>query len=685
MDSQANEKAAQLPTAEKKKKVRAPPPSAPPVVFAAGAVIRGAMAAVLGQKFGGVFGALQPTWVAEPGTAKISMSLKGVSAKIGFGIPEEDQHVIDAVKAAVDDLIQRDLPIQRFEMPRTLAETVVGMSVADANAKKGMELGSGDTVELVYIPGVVALVNLARIPLPKTTGIVQGISFQSGGKNAKKATCVIVAGKKADLNIKFSVVNGGEGGGGDSEVLFLGEDHPSLHEIVGAIKTLDTQEATLPPFVKEETVPPTSGAVGGGGGAAEEGGSEESEAMVVNVNSVTGKIDYDKLINEFGSQLITPELVARIEALTVGKGRVKALHPWLRRGIFFSHRDLIAICEAVERRDNGSDPEAIPFYLYTGRGPSSGSMHLGHLVPFMFTQWLQKAFDVPLVIQMTDDEKFLWKGKYVDGKGDNLMDFKGLTVENSKDIIACGFNKQKTFIFSDLDYVGEMYPNIVRIWKAVSYNQAKGAFGFDGSSNIGQVAYSAIQAAPSFPSSFPRLLGDTPLLPCLIPCAIDQDPYFRLTRDIAHKLVPPAHPLKGKPALIHSKFFPPLQGAKGKMSSSDANSAIFLTDTPDEISKKIKEHAFSGGQDTSKLQRELGADLVEDVSYQWLSFFLDDDEELASIGKDYSTGTGVYWATGKVKERLITLLQAIVAEHQKHRIEITNDEVAEWMQVRRLC
>ena len=40
---------------------------------------------------------------------------------------------------------------------------------------------------------------------------------------------------------------------------------------------------------------------------------------------------------------------------------------------------------------------------------------------------------------------------------------------------------------------------------------------------------------------------------------------------------------QGKPALIHSKFFPPLQGAKGKMSASDTTSAIFLTDTPEEI------------------------------------------------------------------------------------------------------
>lgn len=42
-----------------------------------------------------------------------------------------------------------------------------------------------------------------------------------------------------------------------------------------------------------------------------------------------------------------------------------------------------------------------PFYLYTGRGPSSGSMHMGHRIPFMFTAWLQDVFDCPLVIQLT--------------------------------------------------------------------------------------------------------------------------------------------------------------------------------------------------------------------------------------------------------------------------------------------
>mmetsp|Transcript_10808 Transcript_10808/g.17004 ORF Transcript_10808/g.17004 Transcript_10808/m.17004 type:complete len:332 (+) Transcript_10808:1-996(+) len=320
-------------------------------------------------------------------------------------------------------------------------------------------------------------------------------------------------------------------------------------------------------------------------------------------------------------------------------------------------------------------------YLYPGRGPSSSSMHLGHLIPFLFTKWLQDAFDVPLVIQMTDDEKFLFKGEYNQEAGDNLSHYASLTIENAKDIIACGFKKDRTFLFSDLDYVGRMYPNIVRIWKAVTTNTVNGIFGFDGSSNIGKIAFPAIQAAPSFASSFPTVLGANRASPhcCLIPCAIDQDPYFRMTRDIAHKMVSKNHGLGGKPSLIHSKFFPPLQGATGKMSSSDENSAIFLTDTPDDIERKIKEHAFSGGQETKKLQEERGANLEIDVSYQWLRFFLDDDDELDRIGREYGSGQGEYWSTGKVKARLIEILKELVAAHQARRSTVTEEEVKEWM------
>lgn len=51
------------------------------------------------------------------------------------------------------------------------------------------------------------------------------------------------------------------------------------------------------------------------------------------------------------------------------------------------------------------------------------------------------------MIQLTDDEKYLWKDL-------TLEDCNRFAVENAKDIIACGFDVNKTFIFSDLDYMG---------------------------------------------------------------------------------------------------------------------------------------------------------------------------------------------------------------------------------------
>ena len=124
-----------------------------------------------------------------------------------------------------------------------------------------------------------------------------------------------------------------------------------------------------------------------------------------------------------------------------------------------------------------------PFYLYTGRGPSSASMHLGHLIPFLFTKWLQDVFDVPLVIQLTDDEKFLFK---YDLKIEQVQKF---AFENARDIIACGFKLEKTFVFSDLDYVGgAFYHNIVRIARYITTNQSKGTFGFTDTDSVGKDA-----------------------------------------------------------------------------------------------------------------------------------------------------------------------------------------------------
>lgn len=75
---------------------------------------------------------------------------------------------------------------------------------------------------------------------------------------------------------------------------------------------------------------------------------------------------------------------------------------------------------------------------------------------------------------MTDDEKFLFKHNLT------IDDVIRFSKENAKDIIAVGFDPNKTFIFSDLGFMGgSFYQNVVRVSRCVTANQSKAIFGFD--------------------------------------------------------------------------------------------------------------------------------------------------------------------------------------------------------------
>lgn len=117
------------------------------------------------------------------------------------------------------------------------------------------------------------------------------------------------------------------------------------------------------------------------------------------------------------------------------------------------------------------------------------------------------------------------------------------------------------------------------------------------------------------------------------------------------------------------------------MSGSLANTAVYVTDTAKQIKDKINKHAFSGGQETLELQRKLGANVSVDVSCEWLSFFMEDDERLEQIFKDYGSGAML---TGEVKKELIGILQEMVKEHQERRAQVTPEVLQQYMAVRPL-
>jgi len=371
--------------------------------------------------------------------------------------------------------------------------------------------------------------------------------------------------------------------------------------------------------------------------------TDKDKEMVVTPWEVSGEIDYDKLIQQFGVQRMTLDLAERIAKYAGG------MHLQLRRGLYISHRDLDWWLGEYEKGHRVG--------LYTGRGPS-GHVHLGHLLPWFFCKYLQDAFDADLYFQMTDDEKFLHDEDLT------LEQAVGYTYDNALDVIACGLDPEKTFIFSDTDHIGEIYRLGLRVAKRVTFSTVKAVFGFQESTNIGMVWYPALQVMTCFLQSARE--GEN--IPCLIPAAIDQDNYWRMTRDIAEKMG------YYKPAQIHLKFLPGLaQG--GKMSSSQPDTAIFTTDPPSRAAQKVM-RAFTGGRDTVEEQERLGGRPEACNVYAYYFFlFEEDDARLAELEASCRSG-GL--TCGDCKARLAGMVKRFLVDFQKRR-ERARDELDDYL------
>jgi len=365
---------------------------------------------------------------------------------------------------------------------------------------------------------------------------------------------------------------------------------------------------------------------------------------VVNPYDVRGKVDYERLVKEFGLEKIDAKILKRIQNHT------KELHPMLKRGIMFAHRDLNWILDEYEKGNK--------FFLYTGCGPS-GPIHLGHLQMWYFTKWLQDKFNCELYFQFTDDEKFLYKNL-------SYEEIQKWTEENMLDVIAIGFNPKKTHFIIDTKHSGLLYPEAIKIAKKITFSTIKSSFGFTDSNNIGSIFYTSMQAVPAI---LPSVLKKKNV-PCLIPLGVDQDPHFRIARDVFPKL--------GfyKPAIMHKLMFPSLTGMNDAMSSSKGSVLITAKDSPSEVKKKINKYAFSGGQATMEEHKKKGGNPEIDVPFQYLKhFFEESDEKLSQLEKDYASGK---ISTGEMKSYTIEKINQFLKEHQKRR-ESAKGKVSEYL------
>lgn len=253
-------------------------------------------------------------------------------------------------------------------------------------------------------------------------------------------------------------------------------------------------------------------------------------------------------------------------------------------------------------------------YLYTGRGPSRNSLHIGHLLGLNLTLALHKRIcHHPIYFMIADDEKMMR----------DSIDFETIsknTCSTIEQLNRIGFKSDNTnFRINTLGLSSEEYKMIIQMMSLVSLNELNHIFGEK--SNVGEYFYVFYQLLPCF-------LEKT--LQCVIVAGVDQDPFFRLARKIAYKM----H--YKPPMVIYTKNVPSLDG-NVKMSSSSVIDPIYVSDTDDEIRKKVFAIKQVGAGTLDELFA-FGCNLNNDVPFQIIKLFEKDTSIVSKIAVLYTCG-----------------------------------------------
>lgn len=345
------------------------------------------------------------------------------------------------------------------------------------------------------------------------------------------------------------------------------------------------------------------------------------------IHDIEKRVDYDNFLEEFGISSIDKILP-----------RIGKEHHFFRRGVVLAHRDFDKILDEIDKNKE--------FAIISGRGPSN-DLHFGHLILFSLIKYLQDKYNCKFFLPLSDDEKYVFR------KVNNLEEIYKLSIENAIDIFSLGFQPENVHA-----YISSITPRIHYLALTFSinqtYNSIKAALGFKGDENAGSVYYTCIQAA--------HILHPTTdyNLPVVVPVALDQDVYVRLTRDIARKRKITL------PASLYIRYLKGLTG--GPMSSSAPETCVFLSDSPEIVKKKIM-NAYTGGRATIKEQRELGANPYICSVFDWYEkIFVEDDSELEKIESRCKNGDLICGI--ECKPMLLEMVQNYLEQFRKRKKDV---------------
>jgi len=336
---------------------------------------------------------------------------------------------------------------------------------------------------------------------------------------------------------------------------------------------------------------------------------------------------YDALLQEFGIRPIEDILP-----------QIPNPNKYMRRRIVFGHTDLELILDALEADK--------PFAVMSGIKPS-GPFHMGSKMTAEEIIYFQQLSSKALASYCIAD---------YEAYADNRQSFEEsyeVAVSNVADVLALGLDPERAYIYRQSNEKRVLERAFVYS-RDVTYNMMEAIYG---DRPFGLYLSALIQVADILLPEAKEFGGPKPVV---VPIGADQAPHIRLTRDIARRheeehFVPPS-------ATYH-KLIRSLTGS-GKMSKREPMGLLSLTDDPEFAKRKIL-LAFTGGRESTKLQKELGGEPNKCVVYEYLMFhFLESDEELEKVYTECITGARL---CGPCKAQAAEIVAHYLLEHQRKR------------------
>jgi len=312
-------------------------------------------------------------------------------------------------------------------------------------------------------------------------------------------------------------------------------------------------------------------------------------------------------------------------------------HFLMRRKIIFGHRDFERVLDAITKGDK--------FAVMTGLMPS-GRMHLGHKLVIDQLIWYQRIKS-DIFLCVADLEAY-------SARGILFEESRRLAAEEYlANYQALGLDVERCHVYFQSTSNAVQHLAFL-LSKRVNFSEMKAIYGFAGESSISHIFYPMIDAADIL---HPQLLEFGGPRPTVVPVGIDQDPHIRLARDIATRFQKEFGFIQ--PSSTYHRLLPGLMVEK--MSSSNPETAIFLTDTDAEVKKKMRD-AFTGGLPTAAEQRKLGGDPSKCRIYELLVYHLvPDDDKLMEVRGLCKSGKMI---CGECKGRAIELMLNYLKEHR---------------------